>query len=158
MNTESEPSGVAGNPSHESLEEEIQSGSSTSFVPVVTCSDTALVPVTRFSKRISEQELEKAICNRIPKNTSKSTNWGVSIFAEWLKERDLNATCIPNMSNAELNEKIALFVHKVVKKDGTTPYPPNSLYQIVVSIQRFLRENGRPGVAFSKILNHVLIN
>ena len=31
--------------------------------------------------------------------------------------------------------------------DGT-PYPPNSLYQLVVSIQRHLRESGRPEVSF----------
>ena len=41
-----------------------------------------------------------------------------------------------------------VFVHEVVKKDGETPYPPNSLYQIVVSIQCYLRENGRPEINF----------
>ena len=39
------------------------------------------------------------------------------------------------------------FFQEAVKKDGQ-PYPPNSLYQITVSLQRQLRENGRPEVSF----------
>ena len=52
------------------------------------------------------------------------------------------------MTDAELSKYVARFVHEAVKKDGVTSYPPNSLYQIVVSIQHYLRENGRPDVCF----------
>ena len=46
------------------------------------------------------------------------------------------------MTDAKLND------HEAVKKDGVTPYPPNPLYQIVVSFKHYLRENGRPDVCF----------
>ena len=69
------------------------------------------------------------------------------IFLEWCEERSIE-TPVFDMREDELNRHIARFVHEVVKKDGNTPYSPNSLYQIVVSIQRFLRENRRPEVSF----------
>ena len=49
---------------------------------------------------------------------------------------------VTDATNAKLN------VHEAVKKDGVTPYPPNTLYQIVVSFKHYLRENGRPDVCF----------
>ena len=53
------------------------------------------------------------------------------------------------MTDAQLNNNyLAHFVHEAVKKDVVTLYPPNSLYQIVVSIHRYLRESGRPDVSF----------
>ena len=101
----------------------------------------------RFLRKTTDDDVEKAIVGRIPKNTCRSTNWGISIFQEWLEERKIDIPLV-SMSDADLNQSIAHFVHEVVKRDGKTPYPPNSLYQIVVSIQRFLRENGRPDVGF----------
>ena len=47
------------------------------------------------------------------------------------------------MTDMELNDPITRFVHEA----GSTPYPTNSLYQIVVSIQRYLKVCGR-AVAF----------
>ena len=69
------------------------------------------------------------------------------IFLEWCEERRIETPVI-DMREDELNCHIARFAHEVVKKDGDTLYPTNSLYQIVVSIQRFLRENGRLEVSF----------
>ena len=37
------------------------------------------------------------------------------------------------------------FVHEICKQDGTY-YPPNTLYQICVGVQRYLRENGFEGL------------
>ena len=111
-----------------------------------TSSQTATTS-RRFKNIVDEKDVEKAIVSRVPKNTSRSTNWGVGIFQEWCTERKIE-TQILSMSEDELNRYIARFVHEAVKKDGETPYPPNSLYQIVVAIQRFLRENGRPEINF----------
>uniref|UniRef100_A0A1X7SGU2 QRICH1-like domain-containing protein n=1 Tax=Amphimedon queenslandica TaxID=400682 RepID=A0A1X7SGU2_AMPQE len=63
-------------------------------------------------------------------------------------KRQLERTSSIDMTETELNNNISLFVHEAVKQDGCTPYPPNLLYQIVVSIQRYLREHGRPDVSF----------
>ena len=53
------------------------------------------------------------------------------------------------MTDAQLNNNyLAHFVHEAVKKDVVTSYPPNSLYQIMISIHRYLRESGRPDLSF----------
>ena len=101
-------------------------------------------PSRRFQKIVNEEDIEKAIVLR---NTARSTNWGVSIFEAWCDERGIEAS-VTDMTDVELNNYVARFVHEAVKKDGVTPYPPNSLYQIVVLIQRYLRESGRPDVSF----------
>ena len=66
------------------------------------------------------------------------------MFQSWCDERGINRSVL-ELSEDELNQCIACFVHEAVKTYGHTPYP---LYQIVVSIQRYLRENGRPQVSF----------
>ena len=118
-----------------------------------SCNDSAVdlvetAPIVpRFTKRVSDDQVCQAIVERIPKNTAKSTTWGTSVFEAWCKERNTEKKVI-EMTDKELNDHIACFVHEAVKKDGCTPYPPNSLYQIVASIQRHLEESGHPGVAF----------
>ena len=102
----------------------------------------------RFQKVVNAKDIEKAIVLRIPRNTARSTNWGVSIFKAWCDERGIEAS-VTDMTDTEMNNYLACFVHEAVKKDSVTPYPPNSLYQIVVSIQRYLRESGRPDVSFT---------
>ena len=102
---------------------------------------------TRFQTVVDDTQLSKAILERVPRNTARSTSWGVSVFEEWCEERNIDES-LTSMNDADINSNVARFVHEVVKKDGKTPYPPNSLYQIVVSIQRFLKDNGRPDVNF----------
>ena len=46
-------------------------------------------------------------------------------------------------SAAELNEHLQGFILEANRQDGS-PYPPDSLYQLVAGIQRHLRENSRP--------------
>ena len=116
-------------------------GDGDSTVPVVE----AAAP--RFKRQVSSEQVSKAIIERVPKNTAKSTSWGVGIFEAWCMERNIMKKAV-EMTGEELNDSIARFVHEAVKKDGCTPYPPNSLYQIVVSIQRHLKESGRADVAF----------
>ena len=82
-----------------------------------------------------------AISERIPRNTTKSTNWGNSVFEAWCFERDIDKKPV-DMTDGELNKYISWFVHDPVKQDGCSPYPPNSLYQIVVAIQQHLKESG----------------
>ena len=46
-------------------------------------------------------------------------------------------------SAAELNEHLQGFILEANRQD-VSPYPPDSLYQLVAGIQRHLRENSRP--------------
>ena len=52
------------------------------------------------------------------------------------------------MSRKELDYNIVRFVQEAGKRDGKDPYPPNSLYQITVSLQCHLRESGCPEISF----------
>ena len=101
----------------------------------------------RFARNITNEAVETTIAERVPKNTVKSTIWELKVFDSWCLEREIRSS-VTSMTATELNNYVARFVHEAVKQDGCTPYPPNSLYQIVVAIQRFLRENGRPEVCF----------
>ena len=107
---------------------------------------------TRFQTVVDDTQLSKAILERVPRNTARSTSWDVSVFEEWCEERNIDVS-LASMSDVDINSNVARFVHEVVKKDRKTPYPPNSLYQIVVSIQHFLKENGRPDVNFLNYLS-----
>ena len=60
----------------------------------------------------------------------------------------MNDKPIISMTDSDLNICLLQFVHEVFKKDGVSLYPPNSLYQIIVSVQCYLQENGRPDVGF----------
>ena len=100
-----------------------------------------------FPKRvINDNFIKKTMLERVPKNTIKKTNWGVRVFETWCLERQCTGSVV-NMSDKDLDNYISQFVHEAVKRNGT-PYPPNSLYQLVVSIQQHLRESGRPKVSF----------
>ena len=115
---------------------------------VNTCAvATTTTPTPRFPKRVvNDNFIKKAVLERVPKNTIRSTNWGVRVFEAWCVERQCTSSVV-DMSDKDLDSNISQFVHEAVKRDGT-PYPPNSLYQVVVSIQRHLRESGRPKVSF----------
>ena len=107
---------------------------------------TSVVKPNRFGRSISDKELDDAIKGRVPKNTKKGTSWGVGVWSAWCAERDITKDIL-HMTVEELNYHISRFVQEAVKRDGQ-PYPPNSIYQITVSLQHYLRETGRPEVSF----------
>ena len=100
-----------------------------------------------FPKRVvNDNFIKKTMLERVPKNTIKRTNWGVHVLEVWCLERQCTVSVV-DMSDKDLDNSISQFVHEAVMRDGT-PYPPNPLYQLVVSIQQHLRESGRPEVSF----------
>ena len=54
---------------------------------------------------------------------------------------------VVSMDVKKVNELMSKFVQEVKKKDGIE-YPPSTLTEIVLAIQRCLRENSRPTVSF----------
>ena len=81
-----------------------------------------------------------------PKNTKQCTNWGMSVWKDWCKARGITSA-IEDMSSTDINHHMAHFVHETRRRDGAE-YPASSLVNIVSSIQRYLKENGRPDVSF----------
>ncbi len=109
-------------------------------------SSTAMTLRPRRFREVKDDEICCAIEERIPRNTVKSTAWCMRIFSDWCKERAVSVE-LTAMPASEINKFVTKFVYEVVKQDGS-PYPPNSLYQIIVGLQRHLREDGRPEIAF----------
>ena len=103
------------------------------------------LPANRFTL-LTETELEASINSRIPKNTKRSTNWGISVWEDWCKARGIDKR-IESLSAEDINNHTAHFVQEARKRNGEE-YPAASLTNIVSAIQRYLRENGRPEVSF----------
>ena len=60
-----------------------------------------MMKTRQFKKVVDEKDIEQAIVSRVPKNTLRSTNWGMQIFLKWCEERsietpviDVRYTCI----------------------------------------------------------------
>ena len=86
------------------------------------------------------------IADRVPKNTTIMTTWAHSVWGTWCKARNIQKP-VAKMSLEEMDEYLSHFVFETRQQDGN-PYPPKTLYQLMCGLQRFLRENGRPEVAF----------
>jgi len=92
--------------------------------------------------------------SRIPKKTSDKAVCAVSLFGEWRATRNLR--CVEDalnfdvyinipfvqMSEADLIYSLPRFICEIKKKNGDD-YPPETLRQIVASLQKFMEMNGR---------------
>ena len=106
------------------------------------------VPVSRsrFAPLKSEEDITRARREGIPQSTLKDTKYCLGIWDEWTAARqEHTATYIPpmaTMSAAELSSWLTRFILEARKKNGD-PYPPNTLYHIVMGLVRHLRWSGR---------------
>ena len=95
---------------------------------------------SRFANPLSESDLNDLIRSAVPKNTERKARWAVNVFTEWTRARKIKDDLL-SMDNTSLNTHLCSFITEVRNKDGNH-YRPNTLYEIVVSIQHFLRQNG----------------
>lgn len=59
---------------------------------------------------------------------------------EWTRSRKITDDLL-SMDNTSLNNHLCSFITEVRNKEGTNNLP-NTIYEIVISIQHFLRQNG----------------
>ncbi|XP_062609344.1 uncharacterized protein KIAA1958-like [Saccostrea cucullata] len=100
----------------------------------------------RFASPVEEEEIDNIKKSYESKNTRKNTNWSVSTFQEWRKNRiQITEASMPELTlttnETEMNDIMTRFVLESRRKDGAQ-YPPRSLYQLCVGVLRYLRENG----------------
>ena len=100
----------------------------------------------RFGNEVSQEELKELIEQRLPNLTKRNTNWGMPVWRDWCKARNIE-TLIEIMEPIDINNKMARFIQEASRQDGAE-YPPGSLHSVVWSVQRNMRENGRPDVSF----------
>jgi len=113
---------------------------------------------SRFCSPITDEDLMTKISNRVPKKTQQSNNWSLRFYQEWARHRNahpdtvISGRNVPeeliSATNEDLNYWLSRFIMEVRRKDGT-PYPPNTLTNIMSGLQRHLREKGR-NVGFFK--------
>ena len=104
---------------------------------------------------VDDKELLARNSERIPKNTKKVNFWCLNVRNEWAAERNAlpqnSADLFSQVPSAEVLHTVVIqfelcfwlgkFVYEVRKKGGDL-YPPKTLYQMCVGIQRHLRDNG----------------
>ena len=109
---------------------------------------------------VCDNEVEKRRESRIPANTKVNTSWAVRCWEEWAVERNVKVRKnsskekyyevnpdIKKVANEQLDYWLGKFVLEIrKKKEPGSVYPPNTLYQMCCGLQRFLRDNGRPGL------------
>ena len=108
--------------------------------------------VGRFKTPLQEADLNKMVKDSLSSKTLSKSKWAVNVFKQWQEERKKQAALdnsirsfegdIITMTNDVLNEALGYFVAEVTNKDGNE-YRPNTIYELIISIQHFLRNNGR---------------
>ena len=110
----------------------------------------------RFAPPKTEEEIEKARIESIPKKTREDTAYCVRLWLSWSDYRTAT-TGIPvpslavlSATTADLQYWLIRFIHEIRKKNGLE-YPPNTLHHIISGIMRHIRHDcGRPEVDFFK--------
>lgn len=97
--------------------------------------------IARFLAPLSDVELKNLKESAIPVNTRNKAKWAMRLFESWQAERRIQKPVL-EMTNKELNGRLSSFVTELKTLKGTN-YKPNTLYEIIVSIQHHLRTNGK---------------
>ena len=87
----------------------------------------------------------QVIQSRIPKKTLQTTKWAYGIWNSWCKTRNISDE-LTQMTASRMDELLPQFIMEARRQDSEV-YPPKTLFQIIASLQRHLRENGRPEIA-----------
>lgn len=101
-----------------------------------------------FTNVMTELDVKSLADKRIPKNTLKNMKWSTNIsrnnfFSKKFKGEEgalslLPTTPLEEMAPEELNEVVPLFISECRKQNGER-YPGNSLWQLVVNLQAYIR-------------------
>lgn len=101
--------------------------------------DNVCAEKSRFAGLLSESDMNNLIKSVVPKNTERKSRWAVNVFMEWTRSRKIKDALL-SMDTPSLNNHLCNFISEVRNKEGTN-YRPNTIYEIVISIQHFLKQN-----------------
>ena len=104
---------------------------------------------------MSDARIQSLKTVTLKKRTESKMNWGVKAYNEWREERLLKFNYDVGIYEANLNDLASLklenfqhamcyFIPEVTKSKGEGLYPGRTLYQMVVSIQKYLNINKIP--------------
>ena len=102
---------------------------------VILLSESRFQPL---GNNYTEQEL---VHMSIPQTTQHKANWALKVFDDWRLWRStkagVNIPTLLDMSDADKNEHLSMFVQEARKKDGS-PYPGKTLMEMICSLQKHL--------------------
>lgn len=102
-------------------------------------------------------DVQPAEAPGIPERTKKQNRWAFNVWREWARKRNMLEDSFAGVhkgvpldvgqaNEEELDYWLCKFVMEIRRKDGH-PYPPHTLMQIVMGIQRYLRQQaGKPSI------------
>jgi len=106
----------------------------------------ALLPTDRFNTTVSEKEIALSSKGCIPANTSRSTQWALRVYYQWINQRNkwMNEQFPLDLfekpyTAREICSCLQWFVMEARKEDGSH-YPPKTLYLMLCAFLRHSRE------------------
>ena len=99
----------------------------------------------RFGKELSELDLTELHNSGKNRNTEKKMHWAVRVYASWHKERTNNDNFEESLlidDEWALNETLIKFVTEARNRNGQE-YHGNTLHEILISLQRYIRGKGK---------------
>ena len=110
----------------------------------------------RSFKRLSDDKIHELSRNNLKKRTEAKMFWGVRAYREWRLARlndvvdfdvkifEANLDTLATLTKENFEYTMCRFIPEVTKLNGSGDYPDKSLYQLCVTIQIFLNQNGIP--------------
>ena len=106
----------------------------------------------RYKELVTPEILKQKVAEAIPKRTRENNKWAVGVWRDWVTWRNTQretlrddlypiSADICEMGVPKIAHWMCFFVLEVTRKDGK-PYPPSTLMQICLSLQRHLRDSG----------------
>ena len=100
----------------------------------------------------SDAHIEQLKLIKLKKKTESKVNWAVSAYNEWRNDRlenfkydypiyNADLMNLDNLDPEDLQHSLCRFVPEVTKKKGDGLYPGRTLYEMIVSIQKYLNVN-----------------
>nr|XP_039268519.1 uncharacterized protein LOC120343412 [Styela clava] len=114
-------------------------------------------------------DVQPAEAPGIPERTKKQNRWAFNVWREWARKRNMLEDSfagpykgvpldVGQATEEELDYWLCNFVREIRRKDGN-PYPPHTLMQIVMGIQRYLRQQaGKPTICILDRSNAIYSN
>lgn len=108
---------------------------------------------SRFGAPKTEEQIELARTESVPKKTRQDTAYCVRLWNAWSKHRcetsEVHIPPLTEMDAHSIQHWMTRFILEIRKKNGDE-YPPNTLHHLICGIMRFLRQNGNPQLDFFK--------
>ena len=111
--------------------------------------------VSRKFHTVSKAKIEQLKKKTIKKRSLNKMMWGVRAYNAWRENRltdfvnydctifEVNLSEVSTLTKKKLEYAMCRFIPEVTKVKDNTDYPGRTLYQMCVSIQRYLNENGK---------------